>query len=482
MAVIWRPQPGPQKALVDCPIPEVFYGGARGGGKTDGVLGKYAIKAQQHGSAFNAVFFRRELPMLDDAIERSKELYSAIGASWQDQRKTWRFPRGGRLRFRPLESVNDAGKYQGQNITDAAVEEAGNYPDPAPIDRLNGALRSASGVPTQLILTGNPGGPGQSWIRARYVDPAPHGMRVLRRRLPNGDEHAYVYIPSKVQHNRILLSNDPGYIRRLYLVGSAELVRAWLDGDWSAVEGAFFDCWDSSRHVVRPIPLPDHWMRFRSFDWGSAVPFSVGWWAVSDGEDLNAGGDVRDPLIYPAGAMIRYREWYGASAPNVGLKMAAEEVAQGIRDREREDRIAYGVADPACWQVDGGPSIAERHLRYGIAWRRADNRRVGSKGAPVGGWDMLRARLMGVDGRPMIYTFSTCTDSIRTIPVLQHDASRAEDVDTHTEDHAADEWRYAVMSRPWTAPVPRPKPNVAAPVTFDAMLAMQRPNAQVERI
>ena len=158
---IWRPQRGPQKSLIDCALAEIFYGGARGGGKTDGVLGKYALKAERYGADFNAIFFRRELPMLDDAIERSHSLYGPIAPyGWNEQKKTWRFPNGGRLRFRPLERVSDAEKYQGQNVTDACVEEAGNYPDSAPIDRLNGVLRSAAGVPTQLILTGNPGGPG----------------------------------------------------------------------------------------------------------------------------------------------------------------------------------------------------------------------------------------------------------------------------------------------------------------------------------
>jgi hypothetical protein len=32
------------------------------------------------------------------------------------------------------------------------------------------------------------------------------------------------------------------------------------------------------------------------------------------------------------------------------------------------------------------------------------------------------------DGRPMIVTVATCTDSIRTIPILQHDPDRPEDV------------------------------------------------------
>lgn len=397
--------------------------------------------------------------MLDDAIERSQQIYGALGAEWHEQKKMWRFPSGGRLRFRPLERVQDAEKYQGQNITDACVEEAGNYADPSPIDRLNGVLRSVRGVPTQLVLTGNPGGPGQTWIKARYIDPKPGGMSILRRKLPNGKEHRYVFVPSKIQNNKLLLENDPDYINRLYLVGSEELVNAWLNGDWNAVEGAFFDCW-SDKMVLRPFTIPEHWMRFRSGDWGSAKPFSFGWWAVAS-EDYEHDGQ-----IIPRGAMVRYREWYGVEAnpdgtvnANVGLKLTAEEVGEGLRERERDDEVSYGVMDPAAFAEDGGPSLVERIQKaadHEVIFRRADNKRVAAKGA-MGGWDAMRARMKGQDGRPMIYCFSTCTDSIRTIPTLQHDKTRPEDLDTDAEDHAADEWRYACMSKPWTAEPKRPE-------------------------
>ncbi len=437
-SMVWSPQKGPQHVLTDCPIAEVFFGGARGGGKTDGVLGKYALKALRYGEGFNALFFRKELPNLDDAIERSHQLYAPLGAAWQDQKKTWRFPGGGRLRFRPLERVQDAEKYQGQNVSDCCVEEAGQYTDAKPVDRLNGVLRSAAGVPTQLILTGNPGGAGQGWIKERYIDPCPSGMKILSRLLPNGKEHKYMFIPSKIQNNQMLLQADPDYINRLYLVGSDELVRAWLEGDWNAVEGAYFDCW-SSDMVIKPFKIPENWLRFRAFDWGSAKPFSCGWWAV-------AGNDSH----IPKGAMVRYREWYGASGPNVGLKLTAEKVSEGIRSRESGEEIAYSVADPSIFTEDGGPSIAER-MRP-IYWKRADNKRTpGHK--QVGGWDQMRQRMQG-DEKPMIYTFDTCTDSVRTIPVLQHDVNKPEDLDTNAEDHAADEWRYACMSRPWIRAVP----------------------------
>ena len=77
----------------------------------------------------------------------------------------------------------------------------------------------------------------------------------------------------------------------------------------------------------------------------------------------------------------------------------------------------------------------------------------------MGGWDVMRSRLLGdSDGKPMIGCFETCRDSIRTIPVLQHDTGRPEDLDTDGEDHAADEWRYACLSRPWVRKNPTPTP------------------------
>lgn len=416
-SLLWAPQPGPQTALIRCPYPEILYGGARGGGKTDGVLGKYLIKSRLLGDKFNAVVFRREMPSSDDMIERAVQLFEPAGARTIGSKHTFKMPGGGRLRFRPLDSVAHADKYQGQNLSDATIEEAGLYPDSKPIDRLWGALRGGGGA--QMILTANPGGAGQHWLKNRYIDPAPNGMTRLVRKLPNGNEHKYIFIPSKVQNNAILLREDPEYINRLYLVGDEKLVDAWLKGDWNAVEGAFFDCW-SSDLVIKPFPIPDHWTRLVSFDWGSAKPFSTGWWAVASEDYIHNG------IVIPKGAMVRYREWYGSKEPNVGLKMTAEDVGDGIHSRTSE-KVHDWIADPAIFAEDGGPSIAER---MGLPFRRADNRRLGRDGH-MGGWDMMRQRMKG----KMIYTFDTCVDSIRTIPVLQHDPNRAEDLDTDSEDH-----------------------------------------------
>ena len=146
-------------------------------------------------------------------------------------------------------------------------------------------------------------------------------------------------------------------------------------------------------------------------DWGSASPFSVGWWAIVQDDHALANGGI----VLPRGCMVRYREWYGMrpGEPNVGLKLHAEEVGKGIAEREQGESIAYGVLDPSAFKEDGGPSIAERIARGsgGKVWfRHADNTRVPARGA-MGGWDQVRSRLVGDgDGRPMIVTFATCTD------------------------------------------------------------------------
>lgn len=157
--------------------------------------------------------------------------------------------------------------------------------------------------------------------------------------------------------------------------------------------------------------------------------------------------------LLPRGAMVRYREWYGCRGDDVGIRMNSDEVAKGILYRDDDDHIDYSVADPAIFASDDGPSIEEKMSEEGVYFDRADNKRVGRAGF-VGGWDEMRARMKG-DEHPMIYCFETCKHSIRTIPSLMHDERRAEDLDTTAEDHAADEWRYACMSRPYVKALPK---------------------------
>jgi hypothetical protein len=438
----WTPQEGPQAAFVACRIYEVFFGGARGGGKTDAMLGEWVSHAAEHGPNAIGLMVRRTRTELLETFERARAIYSKIGAVATYNPMRFTMPNGARITYAYLDRDSDAEVQQGASYTRVYIEEAGNFPSPQPIMKLMATLRSGAGVKVGMRLTGNPGGPGHQWVRARYIDPAPQGWKIIRDRRTGLQR---TFIPSRVADNKYL---GPDYVQRLKASGSPELVRAWLEGDWSVVSGAFFPEFSMDRHVIAPRELPEHWARFRSFDWGSARPFCCHWWAVSDGTI---------PSI-ARGALVLYREWYGMrpGEPNVGLKMTAEAVAAGIREREEDDpQPMVGVADPAMFAEDGGPSIAQRMIQAGVIFRPADNKRVPQRGA-MGGWDQLRSRLVGDDdGRPMVLFFSTARDLIRTLPAMQHDDARPEDLSSEGEDHAADSCRYGMMARAWVKDAPK---------------------------
>lgn len=458
---LWAPNPGPQTLLIQCPCFEIFYGGARGGGKTEGSIGDWLIHSAEYGENAVGIFVRRKLTQLTQVISRTKRLFSKIGAKYNEQQKEWTMANGAKLRFVYLERDADAENYQGHEYTRIYIEEATNFPSPEPIHKLKACLRSSAGVPCSMRLTGNPGGPGHYWVHERYVKPGPFAVTVTQEEIELSDGTKKLisidrtFIPAKLKDNPKLLENDPTYILRLRQSGSAALVKAWLEGLWDAVDGAFFSQWDEAKHVL-PINtlIPQAWPRFRAMDWGSARPFSVGWYAVSDGSFLRRG------------AIVKYNEWYGIKEkiengkvvfePNIGLQLHAGTVARGVIARD-DITPEYGVADPSIFIQNGGPSIGETMMGAGCSWLRADNSREA-------GWAELRRLLDPGDGPPLFYVVrGRCQHTIRTISTIQHDEKNFEDVDTKAEDHAVDETRYAVMSR---YNIPSAEPNRSAPLVY----------------
>ena len=446
----FAPQKGPQTAYLFSPCDITTYGGARGGGKTIGSLGDFWIHAEQYGIHARGLMVRKTREDLKDTIATGQLMYGSA-AHYSEKGNYFRFWNGARLYCAYLENDDDAAHYQGWSLTRVYIEELTQFATSTPVTKLLGTLRSVAGVPCRMKCTCNPGGPGHHWVKSMFIDNGPYNV------VEHGDTGlTKVYIPAKLSDNPKLTEADPMYVNRLKAVGSPQLVAAWLDGNWDIIEGAFFPEFTRDRHVIAPFTLPKGWTRFRSMDWGSAKPFSVGWWIVVQ-DDFE-----HDGRVLPRGAIVKYREWYGMKPGenNTGLKMPAEKVAEGIVSRETDEKgerekIAYGVLDPSAFGVISGPSIGETLVRNKAPFRRADNTRV-SVNKRMGGWDQLRSRLVGdSDGRAMIYFFHTCKDIIRTLPIMQHDEHNAEDLDSDLEDHAVDETRYACMSRPYTARVIR---------------------------
>lgn len=432
----------------------ILYGGAAGGGKSHGMRWD-AYKACLDNPGCDAYLFRRTRVELENThIKRVvQELHhpqERLGR-YNYTRNRWEFPNGSFLNMCYAEHEQDVMKYNSVEFHWLGVDEAGHF-TPQQLSYLKSRMRTGSWRPRQknlfprLIMSANPGGISHNHLREKYIKAAPpetlfHDPDMADPNDPTDPGWSCIFIPAKIQDNPHLDKSYAGAFG-----GLPEWQQQMLrDGDWDVVPGAFFDCFNRRKHVIPYFMPPANWLRFRSLDWGHATPFSVGWWAISDGESvMTRHGEI----TLPEGAMVRYREWYGSSGGNKGLRLDGVVVADRILEYEKPDReikarISYGVADPQAWRTESGPSTAEKMIRKGVPWRRADNKREA-------GWQEMYNRMVGYE-QPMLYVMDNCRHFIEQIPVLEADPMNPEDILKKGEDHIGDETRYACMSRPYMA-------------------------------
>jgi hypothetical protein len=417
----WKPQPGPQeKAIRASFVDELFFGGSRGGGKSEFLLGDFASDVKRYGEHWRGVLFRRTYPELDELVERSRVIYHQLfpGAEYKVGSHTWQFPNGASLKLRHIESEIDADHYQGHQYTWIGWDELTSWSDLKPYHRLKACLRSAQDIPNKRIRsTGNPGGPGHNAVKRYFIDAGEEGHLIT-----GADNMQRMYIRSLLTDNRILLENDPQYVERLKSVGDEHLVRAWLEGDWDAIVGAFFSLWNNDRIAVPSFQVPSHWPLFGALDYGEAAPSSFGLYSVD-----------HDDNVY------RLSEYYRANATASQHAQSINELVEGCPFTDgRRPSVIY--ADPSIFVKRRltevmNHSPADVFAEHGLWLTKANNDRVN-------GWRVINDALLN----ERFYCFAGWNDNLmRTLPSLPRAAANPEDLDTKAEDHAADELRYAMM-------------------------------------
>ena len=148
-----------------------------------------------------------------------------------------------------------------------------------------------------------------------------------------------------------------------------------------------------------------------------------------------------------------YRETYAA------LMTPAEQARQivtasvGVDERgdEFKEEFAATVADPSVFadRRGMGKSIADMWREAGLTVARAKNQRVaGWANVRQYMWDSEKVGVDGAVGGPRLFIFNTCTNLTRTLPLMRHDDTNPEDLNTKDEDHLADCLRYVLMVRP----------------------------------
>jgi hypothetical protein len=297
----------------------------------------------------------------------------------------------------------------------------------------------------------NPGNLGHHWVKREFIDPVPP-FEIWDTPDSAGGMHR-CFIPARMADNAIGLAEDPDYPKRMRGLKDEGLVKAMEEGDWNVIAGGFFPEFSRSRHVVKPFEPPKHWRRFRASDWGSARPFSTGWYAIAQ-EELKVEGSIGNPVTIARGSIVRYREYYGMKEgeTNIGLNWPVERWASGVLTRSRlEPEVEYDTVDTSMFDEDGGPSLAERAMKVELKGRKLKCRNADKRRIP--GWNQVRQRLQGDDPEngldfPTLFITANCPHAIRTLEGLQRDETKVEDADSDGEDHAPDEIRYACMSRP----------------------------------
>jgi phage terminase large subunit len=420
----WIAQAGPQTYALSIPddVNEIFYGGARGGGKTDTGIVWMAEKVDE--PLYRGLVIRKNADDLKDWVDRSSRMYSGLGVHIAYRPWELTFPNGAKILTGHLKDDQSYTKYQGQEYQRLLIEEVTQIPDEKRYSQLRASNRSTvPNLKAQTFLTGNPGGIGHSWVKRRFIDVAPHySLYTDRFGLKR------VYIPATIEDNPMLVKNDPDYVKQLDALKDTDpdLWKAWRLGDWSIIAGQAFREWNARYHVSNmfEFKLADC-KKFIGFDWGYSHPGCALWCAVTP---ENKYGIVR---IYV------YRELYLTQTE-------PREWARQFKMLKNIDGVRDIWLPHDCFNKEMGESIADIFSREG-------NMNVLQARTLEGGARHMRKALLhsvladADDGRPILQVHTNARNLIRTIPELINDENDPEDIDTDGEDHAYDALTEALM-------------------------------------
>lgn len=487
--VVWQPIPGSSQELaLDTRCDHTLYHGTRGPGKTITQLMRFRRRVGMgYGTYWRGVIFDVEFKNLSDLVAQSKRFFSAFndGCSFKTSHSEykWVWPTGEELMFRHVKKLSDYDGFHGHEYPFLGWNELTKQPTPDLYDKMMSTNRSSftphlhtpringeydtpdkkplPPIPLEVFSTTNPSGPGHNWVKRRFISGFSNG-EVIRK-------VSIVFDPKQQKEVELVkkqVSIFGSYRENIYLdakyiaeldqstKNNPNLRAAWLEGSWDVTAGgAIDDIWLREIHTVPRFKIPKEWYVDRAFDWGSTHPFSVCWFAESNGEELEL--DDGTPVCFEKGSIIMINDWYGTEeiGTNKGLKMSAGDVAHGIVLREKQllegrwisRKPSPGPADNQIRNVRESDveTIEDKMSEHGIRWTVSDK----SPGSRKIGLQLFRDRLQNaVDGEgPGFYVMMNCKASIDTLPSLTRDEKDQDDVDTNCEDHIYDAVRYRVL-------------------------------------
>lgn len=396
-----------QKMFIDATESEVLFGGAAGGGKSYGQMVDALLYALRYPSSKQLVLRRTFSELEKSLIRTSLAIFPREIYSFNQSSHTGRFKNGSIIDFGYCGVESDVYQYQSAEYDVIRFDELTHFTEMQYIYLIS-RVRGANSYPKQIKSSTNPGGVGHSWVKSRFIDVAPPGVRY-----DTEDGLSRVFIPSLLSDNSFLSRSDPNYRKRLLSLPERER-RGLLYGDWNIFEGQYFSEF-SERNIIEPFKIPREWRRYRTIDYG-LDRLACLWIAVS-----------------PEGDFYLYREYCES---NLTISEAARAI---ISHTEEDEDIYLTLAPPDLFsrtQVSG-KTKASLFSEYGVDFTKTSNDREA-------GWLAVKELLRPRDtGEPRLKIFSQCREIIKCLPALQIDKIRPTDCanEPHEITHAPDALR-----------------------------------------
>ena len=276
MLIHWKPTTKQEEALVRTEF-EIFFGGARGGGKTDAGMA-FLLYDKDH-PRYRALVIRKNSNDLNDWVSRAKIMYRPTGAEFV--KSEIRFPSGAAIVLGHLKDDNAYEKYQGHEYHKMLIEELPQIPSEESYLKLISSCRST--IPElrpQVFTTGNPGGRGHKWVKLRFG--LTGDTRSSIRTVDEKTGRARIFIPARVDDNPHIMENDPDYIK--FLDGLPDGLREqWRYGIWDDVDikGAYYGQMIKQAKAegrITSVPYDPALPVYTVWDLGISDTMSIGFW------------------------------------------------------------------------------------------------------------------------------------------------------------------------------------------------------------
>ncbi|HEV2473563.1 MAG TPA: terminase family protein [Chthonomonadales bacterium] len=413
-AVFWQ-------ALCDPAIRRIGFGGSRGGGKSEISRRALVWRRLLYPGTIGILFRRTIKAVTDNHVAPMKRLLKEMDIPFKYREDQRRFvllpPYSGEIHLGFAERQSHVELYQGNAYLDMAFDEATQFQEQL-VNEITASNRcEVRGALPKVWFTCNPGGRGTGWMRRLFVRPEHQSPDTL-------------FIPSRLEDNVILTARDPGYARRLTADLSDWKRRQWLEGDWDAAEGAYFNV---PEHVVRPIDLRNiYWAKWvAGVDYGyHPGAFAVVWLAYWEDPSAERGQRIR---AHVALELKRRRLELDEQAD------AALEMERTLSVHERIIRYA----DPSTGKRLEGERDEVGRTVTSIWSRRGFNTISARRQSRVLGWRQIQM-LMNTGRLTIEPACKALLQELRD--AAYHEDNQDEDMDAGCEDHLLDALRYAVGS------------------------------------